>query len=312
MTTKIALLFAGQGAQHVGMGRDLATEFPAAAELFEKADQILARSLTDVMWNGPIEELTKTSNCQPALFLHGLAALAVLREIAGELPIEGAAGLSLGELTAHAAAETFDFAEGLKLVQKRGQFMDEACAATVGGMAAMIGAAENDVRRLAADEDVDVANINSPGQIVISGELAKVEAAVGVAKEYGVRRGTLLNVAGAYHSRLMQSAYEKFGHALWEVTIQAPQFAVVSNVTGAEVHAPAEIRQTLQEQVTATVRWVDCMERLLDRGCDFFIELGPGNVLAGLLQRIRKGVDVVSVSDPASVQAAADKLRTAA
>ena len=309
---KIALLFAGQGAQSVGMGRDLANQFPTAAELFQKADDILERSLTGVMWNGPIEELTKTSNCQPALFLHALAAFAVLREIGGEFPIEGAAGLSLGELTAHAAAGTFDFAEALKLVQKRGQFMDEACAATIGGMAAMIGAAENDVRRLAADEDVDVANINSPGQIVISGELAKVETAVGVAREYGVRRATLLNVAGAYHSRLMQSAYEKFGHALWHVTIQAPRFAVVSNVTGAEVHTPAEIRNSLQEQVTATVRWVDCMERLLDRGCDFFIELGPGNVLAGLLQRIRKGVDVVSVSDPASVQAAAEKIRTAA
>ncbi len=166
------------------------------------------------MWNGPLEELTKTSNCQPALFLHGLAALAVLREIAGEFPIEGAAGLSLGEVTAHAAAGTFDFATGLKLVQKRGEFMDEACAATVGGMAAMIGAVENDVRRLAADEEVDVANVNAPGQIVISGELAKVEAAVGVAKEYGFRRATLLKVAGAYHSRLMESAYQKFGAML--------------------------------------------------------------------------------------------------
>ena len=311
MAKKIALLFAGQGAQSVGMGRDLAEQFPTAAELFQKADEILGRSLTGVMWNGPIEELTKTSNCQPALFVHGLAALAVLREVAGEFPIEGAAGLSLGEVTAHAAAGTFDFATGLKLVQRRGEFMDEACAATIGGMAAMIGALENDVRRLAADEDVDVANINSPGQIVISGELAKVEAAVGVAKEYGVRRATLLNVAGAYHSRLMESAHEKLGHALWHVVIQPPQFPVVSNVTGAEVHAPAEIRQTLQEQVTATVRWVDCMERLLDRGCSLFVELGPGNVLAGLLQRIRKGVDVVSVSDPASVQTAVEKLRTA-
>ena len=182
--------------------------------MFQQADEILGRKLSDVAWNGPIEELTKTSNCQPALFVHGLAALAVLRAIAGDFPIEGAAGLSLGELTAHAAAGTFDFADGLKLVQKRGQFMDEACAATIGGMAAMIGAAENDVRRLAADEDVDIANINSPGQIVVSGELAKVEAAVGVAKEYGVRRATLLNVAGAYHSRLMESAYEKLGQAL--------------------------------------------------------------------------------------------------
>jgi [acyl-carrier-protein] S-malonyltransferase len=312
MARKIALLFAGQGAQSVGMGRELAAEFPTASDLFQQADEILGRPLTGVMWNGPIEELTKTSNCQPALFLHALAALAVLREIAGEFPIEGAAGLSLGELTAHMAAGTFDFATGLKLVQKRGEFMDEACAATLGGMAAMIGASENDVRRLAADEDVDIANINAPGQIVISGELTKVEAAVGVAREYGVRRATLLKVAGAYHSRLMESAYEKLGGALAHTTVLAPEFAVVSNVTGEEVETPDEIKRTLQDQVTGTVRWVDCIERLLHRGCDFFIELGPGNVLAGLLQRIRKGVDVISVSDPASVQAAAEKLRVPA
>jgi [acyl-carrier-protein] S-malonyltransferase len=309
MPKKIALLFAGQGAQCVGMGQDLANQFPTAAEMFQQANEILDRKLSDVAWNGPIEELTKTSNCQPALFVHGLAALAVVREIAGEFPIGGAAGLSLGELTAHTAAGTFDFADGLKLVQKRGQFMDEACAATVGGMAAMIGAAENDVRRLAADEDVDVANINSPGQIVISGELANVEAAVGVAKEYGVRRGTMLNVAGAYHSRLMQSAYEKLGAALAHVPIRASRFAVVSNVTGAEVTTPDEIKSTLQEQVTATVRWVDCMQRLLDRGCDFFVELGPGNVLAGLLQRIRKGTDMMSVSDAESARKCAERIR---
>jgi [acyl-carrier-protein] S-malonyltransferase len=291
------------------MGRDLAEQFPGAAELFQQADEILGRKLTDIAWNGPLEDLTKTSNCQPALFVHGLAALAVLREIAGEFPIEGAAGLSLGEMTAHTAAGTFDFANGLRLVQKRGQFMDEACAATVGGMAAMIGALENDVRRLAAAEDVDVANINSPGQIVISGELAKVEAAVGVAKEYGIRRATMLNVAGAYHSRLMESAYEKLGGALAHMAVQTPHFAVFSNVTGEEVKTPDEIKRTLQDQVTATVRWVDCMEGLLARGCDFFIELGPGNILAGLLQRIRKGTEVVSVSDPASLQAAAEKLR---
>jgi [acyl-carrier-protein] S-malonyltransferase len=312
MTRKIALLFAGQGAQNVGMGRDLAEQFPTAAELFQKADEILDRKLTDVAWNGPIEDLTQTSNCQPALFVHALAALAVLREIAGEFPIEGASGMSLGEMTAHTAAGTFDFATGLKLVEKRGEFMDEACATTIGGMAAMIGALENDVRRLAADEDVDVANINAPGQIVISGELAKVEAAIGVAREYGVRRATLLNVGGAYHSRLMENAYVKFGRALAHVSVQTPHFAVVSNVTGEEAEIPDEIKRTLQDQVTATVRWVDCMERLLHRGCDLFIELGPGNVLAGLLQRIRKGVDVVSVSDPASVQMAAEKLRAAA
>src|SRR6202040_3311882 len=256
----------------------------------------------------PIEELTKTSNCQPALFLHGLASLSILRELVGEFPVDCAAGLSLGEMTAHAAAGTFDFANGLRLVQKRGEFMDEACAATVGGMAAMIGGLENDVRQLAADEDVDIANINGPGQIVISGELAKVEAAVGVAKEYGIRRATMLNVAGAYHSRLMQSAYEKLGPVLLEVQMQLPQFPVISNVTGREVQTLPEIRETLQDQVTSTVRWVDCMERLLNLGCDLLVELGPGGVLAGLLKRTRKDLDVISVSDVASVRACAQKI----
>ena len=157
MPKKIALFFAGQGAQTVGMGRDLAEQFPSAADLFRQADEILSRNLSQIAWNGPIEELTKTSNCQPALFVHGLACLSVLRELAGNFPIGGAAGLSLGEITAHAAAGTFDFESGLKLVQRRGELMDEACAATNGAMAAMIGADENVVRQLAADEDVDIA-----------------------------------------------------------------------------------------------------------------------------------------------------------
>jgi len=309
MPKKIALLFAGQGAQSVGMGRDLAEQFSVAADLFRQADEILGRKLSETAWSGPIEELTKTSNCQPALYVHGLACFAALREVAGDLPIEGAAGLSLGEMTAHAAADTFDFATGLKLVQRRGELMDDACAATSGAMAAMIGADENAVRALAADADVDVANINAPGQIVISGERAKVEAAIGMAKEHGIRRATLLNVAGAYHSRLMETAYQKLGAALRHTPVLPPRFPVISNVTGLEATTPVEIRRTLQDQVTSTVRWVDCMERLVDLGCDFFIELGPGGVLAGLLQRTRKGVDVMSVSDAESVRACAGKIR---
>src|SRR4051812_19781351 len=211
---KIALLFSGQGAQAVGMGRDLAEQFSTARELFVSADQVLGRSLSEIAWSGPIEELTKTSNCQPALYVHGLACLAALRELVPNLAVEAAAGLSLGEWTAHAAAMTFDFATGLKLVEQRGGLMDEACAATAGAMAAMIGADESAVRQLAADTDVDVANLNAPGQIVISGEAAKVEVAVSLAKEHGIRRATLLNVAGAYHSRLMNSAYDQLGEPL--------------------------------------------------------------------------------------------------
>src|SRR5256885_5068857 len=302
MPRKIALLFAGQGAQSVGMGRDLAEQFPTAAELFQQADEILERKLSEIAWNGPIEELTKTSNCQPALYVHGLACLAALREAVGEFPIAGAAGLSLGELTAHAAAGTFDFATGLRLVQKRGELMDEACATTQGGMAAMIGGLENDVRRLAADEDVDIANINAPDQIVISGELANVETVVGVAKEYGIGRAMMLNVAGAYHSRLMESAYVKLEKALADLPMQSPHFAVMSNVTGAEVKTAEQIRETLRDQVTGTVRWTDCMQRLIHLGCDLFIELGPGKVLAGLLKRMNRSIEVISVSGPESVR----------
>jgi [acyl-carrier-protein] S-malonyltransferase len=308
MAKKTALLFAGQGAQSVGMGRDLVERFPAAADLFRKADEILGRNLSEVAWSGPIEELTKTSNCQPALYVHGLACLAALRELTGDFPITGAAGLSLGEMTAHTAAGTFDFATGLKLVQRRGELMDEACAATAGAMAAMIGADENAVRGLAADADVDVANVNAPGQIVISGERAKVEVAIGMAKEHGIRRAMLLNVAGAYHSRLMEIAYRKLGEVIVDLSITTPRFVVISNVTGQEVKTPHEIRRTLQDQVTGTVRWLDCMERLVDLGCDFFIELGPGGVLAGLLQRTRKGADVISVSDAESVQKCAERI----
>ena len=306
---KIALLFSGQGAQVVGMGSELAREFPVAAEIFQQADAILGRKLSEIAWNGPLEELTKTSNCQPALYVHGLACLAALRDVAGELPIEAAAGLSLGEWTAHAAAGTFDFATGLKLVEQRGRFMESACEATAGGMAAMIGADESSVRALAADTDVDVANLNAPGQIVISGEVTKVELAVSLAKDHGIRRATLLNVAGAYHSRLMDSAYVKLGEALLRADLKMPRFPVVANVTGGIVDSLPDVRKSLQDQVTGTVRWTDCMEALLDRGCDFFIECGPGGVLAGLLQRTRKGVDVVSISDAASLRVCAERLR---
>jgi [acyl-carrier-protein] S-malonyltransferase len=304
-TKRIALLFAGQGAQQVGMGKDLAERYPGARELFERADAILGRPLSKIAFEGPEEELTQTKNCQPALFVHGLACLAALRAETSGLPVHIAAGLSLGEFTAHAAAGTFSFETGLKLVAQRGLFMQEACEATGGGMAAMIGGDESAVRALAAECDVDVANLNSPGQIVISGESSKVALAVSLAKEHGIRMAKTLNVAGAYHSRLMNSAFEKLGEELQKIEFSAPQFPVICNVDACRVSDADEIRQSLQDQVTGTVCWTETQELLVDEEkCDLFVELGPGGILAGLLNRTRKGVQCVSISDCASLAAA--------
>lgn len=313
MTTKrIALLFAGQGAQQVGMGKDLVEKYPAARELFNKADEVLGRSLSQVCFEGPEEELTQTRNCQPALYVHGLACLAALRSEVGEFPVHAAAGLSLGEFTAHGAAGTFDFETGLRLVAQRGLFMQEACEETNGAMAAMIGGDESAVRALAAECDVDVANLNSPGQIVISGETSKVAIAVSLAKEHGIRMAKTLNVAGAYHSRLMNSAFEKLGVELEKVNFAQPSFPVICNVDACTVREPDEIRQSLQDQVTGTVCWTETQELLVDEfHCDLFIELGPGGVLAGLLNRTRKGTSCVSISDSASLEAALPAIRAA-
>ncbi len=306
MNKRIAILFAGQGAQHVGMGRDL----PGAAELFSRADEALGFPLSRIAFDGPVEELTETKNCQPALFVHGLACLAALRAEIGDFPIHAAAGLSLGEFTAHAAAGTFDFEIGLQLVARRGRFMQEACEQSSGAMAAMIGADENVIRELAAQTDVDVANLNSPGQIVVSGEATKVALAVGLAKEHGVRMAKMLNVAGAYHSRLMDSAYVKLGEELERTTFHTPKFPVVCNVDARPVSEPDAIRRSLQDQVTGTVRWSETMEYLLDHEkCELFIELGPGGILTGLLNRTRKGTPCISITDRASLETALPQLR---
>jgi [acyl-carrier-protein] S-malonyltransferase len=308
---RIALLFAGQGAQQVGMGKDLVQKYPAAREIFARGDAILGRPLTRITFEGPDEELTQTKNCQPALFLHGLACLAALRTELGEIPIHVAAGLSLGEFTAHAAAGTFDFETGLRLVAQRGIFMQEACQSTSGGMAAMIGGDESAVRGLAAECDVDVANLNSPGQIVVSGESSKIALAVSLAKEHGVRMAKTLNVAGAYHSRLMNSAFEKLGEELEKVNFNSPAFPVICNVDACRVSEPDQIRQSLQDQVTGTVCWTETQELLVDEEkCDLFIELGPGGVLAGLLNRTRKGTTCVSISDAASLETALGTIRS--
>ncbi len=309
MSKRIAILFAGQGAQTVGMGQDLAERFPSARSIFQGADAVLNRPLSQIAFEGPESDLTQTKNCQPALYVHGLACLAALREAIGYFPIHAAAGLSLGEFTAHAAAGTFDFETGLKLVAQRGAFMQEACEETEGSMAAMIGADESAVRTLASECDVDVANLNSPGQIVISGETARVSLAVSLAKEHGIRMAKMLNVAGAYHSRLMNSAFVKLGDVLQATPMREPSFPVICNVEARPVREPEEIRQSLQDQVTGTVRWTETIEYLVDEEqCDLFLELGPGGVLAGLLNRTRKGTPCLSITDAASIDAAASAM----
>jgi [acyl-carrier-protein] S-malonyltransferase len=309
MANSIALLFSGQGAQQVGMGKDLSQRFAVAANRFAEADSVLGYSLSQTAFEGPIEELTKTSRCQAALFTHGIAILDVLREQLGDFRFVAAAGLSLGEFTAHTAAQTFDFPTGLRLVANRGQYMEEACNMTSGTMAAFIGGEEAGVLEIARTADVDVANLNSPGQIVLSGEVAKVRKAVDIAKEYGIKRALLLNVGGAFHSRLMISAQKKLEKDLAAIAISNPVTTVVANVTAAPVTTANEVRESLAQQVTGTVRWTPSIEYILDRiGCDLYLELGPGQVLAGLVGRIRKGTQTISIGDVPSLEAALPQL----
>jgi [acyl-carrier-protein] S-malonyltransferase len=309
---KTALIFSGQGAQTVGMGKDLAAEYPAAADLFRRADSNLGYSLSQIAFEGPAEELTKTSVCQPALYVHGLACLAVLKEKYPALDFQATAGLSLGEFTAHAAAGTFDFETGLRLVDKRARAMQEACEASEGGMAAIIGGEEDRVRELAAVADVDVANINAPGQIVLSGESSKIVVAVSLAKEYSARKAVELTVAGAFHSRLMEPAYQTLSAALAETPMNVPRVPVVCNVDAVSVSDAETIRRTLADQVTGSVCWSQSAEYLIDHlHIEQFIELGPGGVLAGLVGRIRKGTPVISISNSATLNEAVAELGAA-
>lgn len=300
--SKTALLFAGQGAQVVGMGRDLAEAFPSARAWFDRANAALGYDLAAICFHGPEEELTKTEHAQPGIFLVGWVAFQLLQERAPSLQFHATAGLSLGEFTALAAAGALSFEDGLRLVRQRGRFMQAACDATRGGMAAIIGLDEATTRAVCAEAGVAVANLNCPGQIVVSGETDKIARAVELARTRGARKAIPLAVAGAYHSPLMASAQPLLEAELARVSVAAPRVPVISNVTAQPHDGPEQIRAQLVAQVTATVRWEESMRWLLSQGFSRFIELGPGTTLTGFLKRMDKSAQLLNVADVPSLE----------
>ena len=292
-----ALLFAGQGAQKVGMGKSLYDQSATARALYDQASQVLGWDLAKVSFEGPDSELTQTKVCQPALFVHGLALHALLREQGKLADVKFALGLSLGEITALTAAGVFDFATGLRVVAERGRLMQQACEQSVGGMAAVIGEERGAVATLCREFGIEAANFNAPGQIIVSGEKASVDAAVAAAKERGMKKVIPLNVAGAYHSRLMEPARVAFARFLDTVPFAAPTLTVFTNTTGQAIAEPAAIKAALVAQVVSSVLWEDCMRSAAAAGATAFLELGPGGVLAGLARRTDKAWNVRSLSE---------------
>lgn len=288
------------------MGKSLFENSAAARSLYEEAGRVLGWDLAKVSFEGPEAELTQTKVCQPALFVHGLALLAALRE-AGKVPAGEptmALGLSLGEVTAYCAAGVFDFATGLKIVAERGRLMQVACEQTTGGMAAIIGEERAKVQELCKEFDIEAANFNAPGQIIVSGEKSKVDALVAVAKDRGVKKLMALNVAGAYHSRHMEPARAAFAAYLDGIPFAAPKFTVFTNTTGQAISDPAAIKAALVKQVVSSVLWEDCMRSSAAAGATGYWELGPGGVLAGLARRTEKTWVVKSFSEFADIAAA--------
>jgi [acyl-carrier-protein] S-malonyltransferase len=301
--SKTALLFAGQGAQVVGMGKDLAEKFPSAKAWFDRANAALGYDLAGICFNGPEADLTKTENAQPGIFLVSWVAFQLLKEQVPNLKFDATAGLSLGEFTALTAAGAMSFEDGLRVVRQRGKFMQEACEATKGGMAAIIGMDEAPTREVCAEAGVVLANLNCPGQLVISGEAEKIAKACELAKAKGAKRALPLPVAGAYHSPLMASAQPKLAAELAKVNLVSPIVPVISNVTASAHGMPAEISAKLVEQVCASVLWETSMRALLAQGFTRFIELGPGTALSGFMKRIDKTVTMLNVADAASLEA---------
>ena len=291
-----AVLFSGQGAQRIGMGADLAEKSASAQTLYESADNLLGWPVSDYSFRGPDDALVQTRICQPALYVHGLALLAAFQDVTGNpLRFEAAAGLSLGEYTAHAAAGTFTFESGLKLVAERGRLMQEACDATLGTMTTLLGATAEQAAEIAAVCNVDVANLNCPGQVVLAGGTQEMENVADVAKARGVRKVIPLKVAGAYHSRLMASAATGLAPFLSAAELAAPVVPVMANYTADVTTGADQILRALESQVCGTVRWEESIRRLIGMGVADFVECGPGGVLAGLLKRIDAGVRCVSL-----------------
>lgn len=303
--SKTALLFAGQGAQVVGMGKDLAEKFPSAKNWFDRANAALGYDLASICFHGPEPELTRTENAQPGIYLVSWVAFELLKERVPALKFDAAAGLSLGEFTALAAGGAMSFEDGLRVVRQRGRFMQEACDATRGGMAAVIGLDGTSTRDVCAEAGVVLANLNCPGQLVISGETDKIGKAIELAKAKGAKRAIPLPVAGAYHSPLMAGTQPKLQVELDKINIASPVVSVISNVTALPHGQPSGIRERLVEQVTSSVFWEQSMRALLAQGFTRFIELGPGTALSGFMKRIDPAMRdaMLNVADVASLEA---------
>ena len=301
-------VFAGQGAQVPGMGRDFAEADATAMELFDKANAVLGFDLKTVCFEGPAEALTKSNVCQPAIFVTSYAAYLALQKRRAT-PFAAAAGLSLGEWGALCAAGVLDFDATLTVLEARGRFMQEACEATPSGMIAIVGASPAQLDELCAKTGCTPADINSAAQVVLSGDKAQIATAATTAKELGIKRAIPLATAGAFHSKFMQPAREKLAPVLDGITFHAPKIPVISNVTG-RVHSsdPAEIKDVMLRQVTETTRWADDIAAAKELGCTRFIEFGPGKVLSGLIKKIDAALTTLNVSDLATLDATVSAL----
>lgn len=303
MTNNTAFVFPGQGSQAVGMGQALYEAFPEAQAVFQEADEILGFDLTRLCFEGPKETLDDTLNAQPALLTTSTAALRVLQQHAPGIEPAFVAGHSMGEYSALVAAEALSFADGLKLVRERGRLMKLAGERNPGGMAAVLGLDEQTVTEVCQQAgDVQIANDNAPGQIVISGTFEGIERAMGLAKEAGARRVVRLAVSIAAHSVMMSSIVEEFAQAVQAANIQMPRVPVVANITAQPLESVPAIQKELVQQLTSPVRWVDSVRYMIEQGVDTFVEIGSGDVLTGLIRRIDRDVGRLNVGQPADVE----------